>query len=86
MNETIVYTTSFCPYCSRVKALLDARDIPYTEIDLERDPEGRAELQAITGMMTFPQVLIGGQPVGGFQETLRADRSGLLRELLQAAA
>jgi glutaredoxin 3 len=84
--DVLVYTTENCPFCVRAKALLDARGVSYREVDLERDPDGRAELVRMTGMMTFPQVLIDGQLVGGFQETLAADRSGRLAELLAQAA
>jgi glutaredoxin 3 len=81
-----VYTTDPCSFCSRVKQLLNARGIEYDEINLARDPAGRTALLEKTGMMTFPQVLIGDQLVGGFQETLRADQSGQLQELLKTAA
>jgi glutaredoxin 3 len=37
-------------------------------------------------MLSFPQVLIDGELIGGFQETLRADQSGELRRRLQSAA
>jgi glutaredoxin 3 len=80
-----VYTTDACPFCVRVKQLLDTRGVQYDEINLARDADGRAQLSLRTGMMTFPQVLIDGELVGGFQETLAADRSGRLRELLEAA-
>ena len=83
-QDVVVYTTDPCPYCARVKQLLGARGIEYTEINMARDAAGRAELVQKTGMMTFPQVLIGGEVVGGFQETLAADQSGRLRELLAA--
>ncbi len=86
MRDVTVYTTLACSYCTRVKALLDARGVPYREIDLGRDPQGRAKLVEKTGMMTFPQVLINGEPLGGFQETAEADRSGRLRQLLEPAA
>jgi glutaredoxin 3 len=86
MADVLVYTTEHCPFCVRAKALLEARGIPYREIDLARDPEGRAELVRRTGMMTFPQVLVDGELVGGFQETLIADRSGRLAELIRQAA
>jgi glutaredoxin 3 len=86
MADVLVYTTEYCPFCVRAKALLEARGIPYREIDLARDPEGRAELVRRTGMMTFPQVLVDGELVGGFQETLIADRSGRLAELVRQAA
>lgn len=86
MADVLVYTTDHCPFCVRAKALLDARGVEYREVNLERDPEGRAELVRRTGMMTFPQVLVDGEVLGGFQETLAADRSGRLAELLQRAA
>ena len=81
-----MYTTENCPFCVRAKALLDARGVSYREMNLERDPDGRAELVKQTGMMTFPQVIIDGELVGGFQETLAADRSSRLAELLTQAA
>ena len=86
MADVLVYTTEHCPFCIRAKALLDARRVSYREVNLDRDPEGRAELVRRTGMMTFPQVIIDGQLIGGFQETLAADRSGRLAELLSKAA
>ncbi|MEA2304807.1 MAG: glutaredoxin 3 [Solirubrobacteraceae bacterium] len=85
MPSITVYTTDACPFCVRVKQLLDARGVQYDEINLARDADGRAQLSQRTGMMTFPQVLIDGELVGGFQETLAADRSGLLKDLLEAA-
>jgi glutaredoxin 3 len=81
-----LYTTDACPFCVRMKQLLDARDVQYEEINLARDADGRAKLSQRTGMLTFPQVLIGDELVGGFQETLAADRSGRLQQLLAAAA
>ncbi len=85
MSDVVVYTTDPCSFCVRVKQLLKARGVEYTEINLARDPAGRAELVERTGMMSFPQVVVGGEVIGGFQETLAADRSGRLRELLAAA-
>lgn len=79
-----MYTTDPCSFCARVKQLLGARKIEYTEVNMARDPAGRAELVQRTGMMSFPQVVIGDEVVGGFQETLAADQSGRLRELLAA--
>ena len=83
-KNVIVYTTDPCSFCSRVKQLLDARGVEYTEINMARDAAGRQELVQKTGMMSFPQVIIGGQLVGGFQETLKADQTGELRQLLAA--
>jgi glutaredoxin 3 len=84
MADVLVYTTDNCVFCRRVKQLLDTRGVAYEEVNLERDAETRAELARKTGMMSFPQVLINGELVGGFQETAEADRSGRLAELLAA--
>jgi len=81
-----MYTTEPCGFCRVAKALLDKRSVPYHEINLAKDPSGRAELVRFTGMMTFPQVVIDGEPVGGYQELVQADRAGRLDELVEAAA
>jgi glutaredoxin 3 len=85
MSIVTVYTTDNCPFCTRAKQLLDTRGVQYEEINLERDPSGRQQLVERTGMMTFPQVIVGDEIIGGFTETLAADRSGRLQELLAAA-
>jgi glutaredoxin 3 len=79
-----MYTTEPCPYCRTAKALLAKRNIPYEEVNLARDEAGRAELVEKTGMMTFPQVIIDGEPIGGYQELARADAAGKLAELAAA--
>jgi glutaredoxin 3 len=84
MAQITVYTTEPCSFCVRVKQLLAARGVEYDEVNLSKDPEGRAELVERTGMLSFPQVVIGDEVIGGFRETYDADRSGRLRELLAA--
>jgi glutaredoxin 3 len=85
MARVTVYTTEPCGYCRTAKALLDKRGVPYEEINLSKDAEGRSELVARTGMMTFPQVILGEEPIGGFQELVVADRTGRLAEFRVAA-
>ena len=85
MRRITVYTTEPCGYCRTAKALLAKRGIAYEEINLAKDPEGRAELVRLTGMMTFPQVVIDGEPLGGYQELVEADRDGQLEGLAEAA-
>jgi glutaredoxin 3 len=84
MLPVTVYTTDGCSLCVSAKTLLERRNIAYEEINLARDPDGRAELTKITGMYTFPQIVIDGQSIGGFRELLEADRQGRLTELLAA--
>jgi glutaredoxin 3 len=82
MSEITVYSTEPCSFCARVKGLLQARGVRFTEVNLSKDPQGRVELAGRTGMMTFPQVLIDGQLLGGFAEVQAAIESGRLDELL----
>jgi glutaredoxin 3 len=84
MKPVIVYTTDMCPYCSSAKKLLDKRGVSYEEINLARDPDGRQALAQVTGMVTFPQIVIDGTSIGGFDQLLAADRAGRLSDLLAA--
>ncbi len=84
MSQVTVYTTEPCAFCVRVKGLLKSRGVEFSEINLAKNPEGRAALARETGMMSFPQVLIDGQLVGGFTEVRAAAESGRLDELLAA--
>jgi glutaredoxin 3 len=83
-NGVTLYTTEPCGFCRQAKALLQARGVPYQEVNLAKDPVGRADLVALTGQMTFPQVVIGSRSIGGFRELLEADRAGTLDDLLAA--
>jgi len=79
MLPVTVYTTKVCPYCVRVKALLDRRGIPYTEVDVTADAERRAWLvQATGGRRTVPQIFIGERPVGGSDDVHALDAEGRL--------
>jgi glutaredoxin 3 len=82
-SRVTLYTTEPCGFCRQAKALLTARGVAYVEVNLVKDPEGRAALVALTGQMTFPQLLVGKRAVGGFRELLEADRAGVLEELLE---
>jgi len=84
MKSITMFTTEPCAYCRSAKALLSKRGFEYEEINLSRDPDGRAELARRTGLMTFPQIIIDGEPLGGFSELAQAEQSGRLDELLAA--
>jgi glutaredoxin 3 len=79
-----MYTTDPCGFCRQAKALLAARGVVYEEINLAKDPVGRAALVERTGQMTFPQIVVGDRSIGGFRELLEADRDGTLDSLLAA--
>lgn len=83
-RQITVYTTEPCSFCARVKGLLEARGLKFSEVNLSKDPTGRVELASRTGMMSFPQVLVGDELLGGYAETVSALESGRLDELLAA--
>jgi glutaredoxin 3 len=83
-NGVMLYTTEPCGFCRQAKTLLETRGVGYREINLAKDPDGRAELVALTGQMTFPQIVVGRRAIGGFRELLEADREGTLVDLLAA--
>ncbi len=71
-----VYTTDYCGYCDRAKALLEKLSVPFEEIDVTDDPEARRRLVAATGLRTVPQIFLGEQSIGGFTDLLALVRSG----------
>jgi glutaredoxin 3 len=83
-GRVTLYTTEPCGFCRQAKALLQARGVEYDEVNLAKNPEGRTDLVALTGQMTFPQIVIGRRAIGGFRELLEADRAGTLEDLLAA--
>jgi glutaredoxin 3 len=82
--QITVYTTDPCARCIRAKDLLASRSLEFDEVNLAKDPVGRRELAEFTGHVTFPQIVIDGRPLGGFQELLAADGDGLLEGLAPA--
>ena len=84
MSKIIVYSTDPCSFCARAKELLEKRGIAYEEVNLAKDPAGRDQLLARTGMLSFPQIVVGDDVLGGFRELIMADQSGRLEELAAA--
>ena len=76
-----MYTTRWCGYCVRAKALLESRGLDYEEISLDDDPAFRQRLLELTGGWTVPQILIDGHPIGGYTELWQLDRAGELEGL-----
>ncbi len=82
MAKIDVYTTDYCPYCTRAKALLAKRGIAFDEIDVGGNTAKRQWLVAASGgRKTVPQIFINGVPVGGYDELAALDRSGDLAKM-----
>ena len=84
MPRIRLYTTEWCGFCVRAKALLDARGLRYEEVSLDGDPAFRQKVYDLGHQWTVPLVTIDRTPVGGYQELVALDRSGALAERLAA--
>lgn len=83
--KVLMYSTAVCPYCQRAEALLKARGVAEIEkIRVDLDPARRDEMIEKTGRRTVPQIYIGDQHVGGFDDLSALDREGRLVALLSA--
>ncbi len=78
-----MYSTSYCPYCVAARQLLKSKDVSWTEVSLESEPDRRAEMIARSGRRTVPQIFIGETHVGGFDDLNALNRSGRLDDLLR---
>jgi len=87
MADVVIYTTMFCPYCHRAKALLKAKGVAFTEIDVMMDPDKWREMtERSGGGRTVPQIFIDGKAIGGCDDLHELDRKGRLDPLLGIAA
>lgn len=84
MERVTIYTTSYCPFCFRAKALLQSKEVEFEEIDVTEDPERRAEMERLSRRRTVPQIFINGKSIGGYDDARRLDASGELDLLLAA--
>lgn len=85
--SVVLYTTRFCPYCTRAKRLLDSKGLGYEEINIDGSAEKRQEmLQRANGSHTVPQIFIGDRHIGGCDELYALEHQQHLDTLLQPQA
>lgn len=85
MKRVEIFTTPWCPYCHAAKDLLSERGVPFEEQDVSGDPALRTAVRERSGRSTVPQIFIGGEAIGGYEELARLDRDGALLTLMGAA-
>lgn len=82
-----IYTTMFCPFCYRAKALLNSKGVEFTEYDVGGSSDARAKMrERAAGRHTVPQIFIDDVGVGGSDELAALDRQGKLDEMLGLTA
>lgn len=78
MKNIQIYSTQQCPFCVRAKALLQAKGLPYEEIDVSADSEKMQEMISLSGNRSVPQIFIDGISIGGFTELNALNQSNNL--------
>ena len=82
MSKVTVYSSDYCPYCMRAKALLEKKGIDFEEIKVDGKPQVRADMSQKAGRTSVPQIWIGDTHVGGCDDLFALERAGKLDALL----
>ena len=84
--DIVMYSTGWCPYCDRARALLARKGLTFREIKVDENPAERETMLARSGgRRTVPQIFIGERHVGGFDDLYAIDKSGELDTLTDRA-
>lgn len=84
MSKILIYTANLCAYCTMAKRLLDIKGVTYTEINVDAEPGLREALMQKSKRRTVPQIYIGDQHIGGYDDLAALDRQKGLDPLLAA--
>ncbi len=85
MQKVTMYTTGYCPYCTRAEMLLKQKGVTeINKIRIDENPADRDAMMARTQRRTVPQIYIGETHVGGFDDLAALDRAGDLNALLHS--
>jgi glutaredoxin 3 len=83
MNEIIIYTKDYCPYCTKAKRLFETKGATYKEIDITYQEKLQEEVFFRSGgRKTVPQIFVNGEHIGGCDDLYALDASGKLNKLL----
>jgi len=83
MAKVLMYCTAVCPYCVRAEQLLQRKGVQEIEkIRVDLQPELRVVMMEKTGRRTVPQIYVGGEYVGGYDDLAALDHAGKLTALL----
>ncbi|NMY94822.1 glutaredoxin 3 [Pseudomonas proteolytica] len=82
MSQVVVYSSDYCPYCTRAKHLLQSKKVAFDEIKVDGKPQVRTEMAQKAGRTSVPQIWIGTQHIGGCDDLFALERAGKLDALL----
>lgn len=77
-SRVVLFSTASCTYCEHAKNLLSKRGVAFEEVDLSEHPDLQAQLTEVTGLESYPQIVVDGEPLGGLNELRAAEKSGVM--------
>jgi len=77
-SRVVLFSTDSCTYCEHAKSLLSKRGVAFEEVNLGEHPELQAQLTEVTGLESYPQIVVDGEPLGGLNELRAAEKSGVM--------
>lgn len=83
MPDVIIYSADYCPYCRKAKELLQSKEVSFTEIRVDLDPQLKEEMMQKSGRRTVPQIFIDSYHVGGCDDLHALEAQGELDSLLK---
>lgn len=78
MAKINIYSTLFCPYCTRAKMLLEQKGMEYNEIRVDVETERRKEMMELSGRTSVPQIFIDDDHIGGCDDLYHLEAQGEL--------
>ena len=84
-SRVVLFSTDACTYCEHAKSLLSKRGVIFEEVNLSEHPELQAQLTEVTGLESYPQIVVDGEPLGGLNELRAAEKSGAMASWAGAA-
>lgn len=77
-----VYHKTWCSYSRAALALLNEKGVLYDDIDVTDDRDREIEMIERSGRTSVPQIFIGDELIGGFDELEALDAHGQLDGLI----
>lgn len=70
-GRVTVFSITGCPFCQRVKKLLYDEHVPFIDVNLDKYPERRHEMQDRSGKRTVPQIFFNSTHIGGCDDLMK---------------
>jgi len=78
MTDVVMYTTRFCPYCVRARMLLESKNVYFTDVRVDEEPQRRSEMEQKAQRSSVPQIFIGDFHIGGCDDLFALEQQGEL--------